>query len=182
MSKKYSRICAGQSNHPARQHHMLGFVLHFAIQNCMCGVAQVFEHAKLFLPSKLSYLLFFSSHKTKTGIAMRSETTNNNSRGPIRLCGQWRGGVRFDSREKVRKMKLKKCADPPQIFRLCSKNLFFCIFLSLSALWALRHLVKSLPHSALVLYTSMYQPPWTETYFLTSNYSKHFATLRIGHH
>jgi hypothetical protein len=72
---------------------MLGFVLHFAIQNCICGVAQVFEHAKLFLPSKLSYLLFFSSHKTKTGIAMRSETTNNNSCGPIRLCGQWRGGV-----------------------------------------------------------------------------------------
>jgi hypothetical protein len=58
----------------------------------------VLDHAKIFLTSKLSYLLFFfpaPPHKTKTGIAMRWETTNNNSLGPIRLCGQWTGGVGF---------------------------------------------------------------------------------------
>jgi len=60
----------------------------------------VLDHAKIFLTSKLSYLLLFfpaPRHKTKTGIAMRWETTYNNSLGSIRLRGQWTGGVRLCS-------------------------------------------------------------------------------------
>jgi hypothetical protein len=92
----------GQSNQSSPSTSHVRFCSAFCHPKLHVWSCSVFAHAKVFLPSKLSYLLFFSSHKTKTGIAMRSETTNNNSHGPIRLCGQWRGGVRLDSREKVR--------------------------------------------------------------------------------
>jgi hypothetical protein len=49
--------------------------------------------AKTFLTSKFSYLLFSNpTHKTKTGTATRSETTNGKLPGPIIMIDQSKTG------------------------------------------------------------------------------------------
>ncbi len=50
----------------------------------------VCDPAKIFLKSKISYLLFFSNptHKTKTGTAKRWETISSNPHSPIKLSNQ----------------------------------------------------------------------------------------------
>ncbi len=126
----------GQSNHPARQHQMLGFVVRFAIQNLLYkALAELLSIWPCQNISHIQVKLFTSffpapPHKTKTGIVTSWETINKNSLGPISLCDQWTRGVRLDNRGKVRKIKFKKYADPRKYLGYALKSyLFFASFL-----------------------------------------------------
>jgi hypothetical protein len=64
--------------------------------NRNCRWCSVCDHAKIFLTSKFSYLLFSNPiHKAKIGTANRRASTNSNPCAPIDLSSQATVGARF---------------------------------------------------------------------------------------